>query len=234
MASWTNLSNLESNYIISASDWNVIFGPNGNMQYLKDRADFLLNDYQFTFNGSSLNLPMTWPQGDSSNISSSGTIYYPTWQSNQIYKNPYITFEKTGKYFCILQINAQIKYFDLIELLHYNIKCIITDTSGNLNFTSVIETGYQNQANSLQIIKYQIPFVLDVPFATDLNIGFVAQANYSSAYYQDKYGEPSELNYKILVDCSLNTFKISTYLEKVDVSTSFVLDSTTLNGTSAF
>ena len=44
MASWNDTQNIALGDVVSTTQWNNIFGPNPSMQYIKNRADFLLVD----------------------------------------------------------------------------------------------------------------------------------------------------------------------------------------------
>lgn len=255
MASWTNLIDEDAEYIVTANDWNILFGPSGNMQYIKDRADYLVTSNQKQFNASTVTIQFAWPQGNSQNISSMGTIQYPTWHLSGFPQNQYITFNDIGKYLCVLQANINVEFARaslITELHYYTIKTLISDTLGNLNITHLTQTGfsyyvipnvYYDDFGESANMKFQVIFVLDVPFPTDLLIGYVGQVNYDvdpvsgAPYYFPKFEEEFGIyynSYNVYLDSYLNVFKIPTYADAIIPSTSFILNTTTLNGTSTF
>lgn len=232
MAIWTDLTNFNLGKTISAAEWNIIFGPDGNMQYLKDRSDQIVFDYYYDYTSGVIRVPSGWPQGNADNVASTGTVSYPIWLVSGVPTSRYITLQGPGKYLCVLQVDANAVYGWLKQIRYSTIKTIVTDTLGNLNFTHLQQMGYQTEltfigGNLTQDVKYQVPFVFDAPFDSDLIIGFARQRNFETALYDD-----TTISFNL--SAKLMIHKISTYQEVPNVSTSFILNTTTLNGTSSF
>jgi hypothetical protein len=230
MASWTDLNNVRLGKVITFSEWNTIFGPAGNMQYLKNKSDQIVFDYYYDYTSGIFLVPFGWPQGNSDNVANTGTVTYPTWSIAGVPQQQYITLTGPSKYICILQVNSDLSYSGT-NMRYSTLRTTITDSQGNLNFSQLQQVGYDDigfiGGPKRQNMNYQIPFVVSVMHETDLTIGFVAQLNFQPARYAERFPN-------LLVSCELMLQKIPTYILPTNVSTSFILDTTTLNGTSSF
>lgn len=240
MANWNDLKNKGLGSVIGASQWNTIFGPDGNMQYLKDRADQITFNNYNNYSTGKIRVPFGWPQPNVNDVSIKGTVIYPTWKVSGIPQKEYITLDGPAKYLCLLQIHGDLNYLRRNgDIFRYStIKTIVTDTNGNLNFTHLQQTGYPlnttlNFYDTLtQDVKYQVPFIFDAPYDSDLLVGFVCQRNFQESLSVDNY-DLSKIYY-FSIDCNLTIVKLSSYREPAEVSTSFILNTTTLDGSSSF
>jgi hypothetical protein len=232
MASWNDTQNIALGDVVSTTQWNNIFGPNQSMQYIKNRADFLLVDYYYKYVGNPYILTAGWPQGDSTDFAAMGDVYYPIWILNGVTTNDkYITLNGPAKYLCVVQcdvVSDQQDYRNNNSVL----RLMVNDTGGYTNFsTTNLNKGIGSAiTGTLSPFKYSIPFALDAKFTTDLVLGFAAVQNYENIYTASAQYGP--VNFRITP--SIMIYKIPMYMEQVTVTTSFVIDTSTLSGTSNF
>jgi hypothetical protein len=223
MASWTNLENLPLGTLITSNAWNVIFSPNGNMQYLKDIADKITFSYYYDFEFGYTTYLNRWPQGDASNVASTGTINYPLWLVGGIPQENRITLKGPAKYFGIMKVNV---FINTTSVTYATVKTIFSDTSGNLNFTHISQTGYDTGINQ-QNYSYSIPFSIDSPFENDLMIGFVFQPNYETSFYLGTDIVDIGVSGKLML------YQTSAVFNSPLPATSFILNTSVLNGSSS-
>lgn len=232
MASWNDTQNIALGDVVSVTQWNNIFGINQSMQYIKDRTDFVVVDYNYKYIGNPYILTTGWPQGDSTDFAATGDVYYPIWILNGVTTNKqYITLSGPAKYFCIVQsdvISDQEDYRNNDSIL----RLMISDTGGFTNFsTTNLNKGIgAASTGTLSPFKYSIPFAIDAKFATDLTIGYAAVQNYENIYSASAQYGP--VNFQITP--SVMIYRLPIYREPITSASQFTIGTSTLQGTSKF
>lgn len=232
MSSWNNMQNIVIGDVVSVTQWNNIFGPNQSMQYVKDRADFVITNYYYKYLGNPYTLTAGWPQGDLTDYASTGDVYNPTWILNGIStNNQYITLSGPAKYFCVVQcdvVSDQEDYRNNDSVL----RLLVNDTGGFTNFstTNLNEGIGSASTGTLSPFKYSIPFAVDAPFDTDLIIGFAAVQNYENTYSASAQYGP--VNFQITPTVMI--YRVPFYKESITPTSSFIINTTTLQGASRF
>ena len=231
MSSWTNVTDIKRGDTVSVSQWNAIFGVNQSMQYIKDRTDFVVTDYDYKYIGTTYTLIAGWPQGNGANFAATGDVFYPNWMINGITTNKqYITLSGPAKYLCIVQANVDIDQEDYRNNDSI-LRLLVSDTGGFTNFstTNLNKEVGSSTTGTIVTLKYSVPFVVDAPFNTDLVVGFAAIQNYESIYSASAQYGPVNFQISPLV----MVYKLPIYITPTIKSTSFIIGISSLNGTSS-
>jgi hypothetical protein len=231
MSSWTNAIDIARGDTVSVSQWNAIFGINQSMQYIKDRTDFVVTDYDYKYTGTVSTLVAGWPQGDDTDFAATGDVLYPNWMINGITTNKqYITLPGPAKYLCIAQANINVNQEDYRNNDSI-LRMLISDTGGFTNFsTTDLNKGVGAQTTDTIVpLKFSVPFAIDAPFSTDVVVGFAAIQNYESIYSASAQYGPVEFQ----ISPSVMVYKLPIYINSTSVSTSFILGTSNLSGTSS-
>jgi hypothetical protein len=231
MSSWTNAIDIARGDTVSVSQWNAIFGLNQSMQYIKDRTDFVVTDYDYKYTGTVSTLVAGWPQGDDTDFAATGDVLYPNWMINGITTNKqYITLPGPAKYLCIAQANINVNQEDYRNNDSI-LRMLISDTGGFTNFsTTNLNKGVGAQTTDTIVpLKFSVPFAIDAPFSTDVVIGFAAIQNYESIYSASAQYGPVEFQ----ISPSVMVYKLPIYINSTSISTSFILGTSNLSGTSS-
>lgn len=227
MASWTPLTDIKIGELVTSENWNQIFGPDGNQAFLKPYADQLTNDYYKEYYVDFIRIQSGWPQGNPDNYANGGNLTYMPW----IYlgipeENSTIKITEPAKYLGIFWCSLSSIYAGSNTTPNpslSSLKVLIYDTSGSVN----IQHYYQSFSPS-PAISFTIPFIIDVKFETEITVAMVAIQDFS-----DSTSANSRMQWEIY-DGKISFHKLPMKTSEIIPTTSFILGSSTLNGTSNF
>jgi len=223
---WTNLQDLNLGEVITSTVWNNITGPDGNMAYLKNISDNFANTIFQKYTALGITgsfgyiIKSGWPQGLSTQAQM-GSITYPTWGLNGLPVNQYITITGPAKYIAVLHL--QVKSTQNINSEFSVLRTIISDTSGNVNLNVPVF----NFSNSFATtdFSFQVPFVIDAPYDTDLIIGFCAQQDFQNSNSASLSGK---VQFEVLP--TLTYQKLPSLIAASEIIGSFILGTSAGNG----
>lgn len=233
MPTWTELVDLPLGTTIETSLWNTIFGPDGNEAYLKQYSDYVSYELEKVYFADNIIVRCGWPQGlvtDSRGYEiyyNTGDVVIPQWYIAGYPTGQYITLDGPAKYLAVLNIQLDISISNVGNTSVFRI--IILDSTGGLNIQKTIPSPAADIDTGSSNTEYSFPIIIDAPFQTDLMVGFVAQQNLNE--------HPSLLVpdvYRIEGNTQISFYKIPTYIESQIATTSFILGTSSLLGTSSF
>lgn len=227
MASWTPLTDYTLGELITSENWNAIFSPNGNQAFLKPYADQLTNDYYKEYQVDYFRIYSGWPQGDANNHASSGSPTYMPWMFLGLpVENSAIKITEPSKYLGIFWCHIQCSYKGTNITPNANLsalKILIYDTSGSVN----IQHHYQSFAPNPPL-AITIPFIVDAKYETEIMVAAVAIQNFSNSTTAN-----SRVEWE-MYDGKISFHKLPMKTSSVSPTTSFVLGTSVLDGSSNF
>lgn len=230
--SWTDLIDIPLGTTLYTSSWNTIFGPNGNEAHLKKYADVVTYEQETIYNLEEIVIKSGWPQGVVTPVPYiyaaprdeyyiTGDVTYPNWTTLGVVIGNYISLAGPAKYLAVLNIDTYLDNASLIppQLL----RIIISDTSGNLHLQKTI-SGPLDGPPDYSDESFNFPFLIDTNADTNLVIGFTLQEGLPFTPWYLKLKNSSSIQFH----------KLPALLSTLTATTSFVLGTTTLLGTSEF
>ena len=233
MPSWTELVDLPLGTTIQTSLWNTIFGPDGNVAYLKQYSDYVSYELEKVYFADNIDIRCGWPQGlitDSQDFVvaayyNTGDVVTPRWYVAGYPTEQYITLDGPAKYLAVLNIQFYANNYDDLSTL----RIIILDSTGGLNIQKTIVTPDTGISTGSVYTEYSLPIIIDAPSQTDLIIGFINQQRLDDISNVD-----DPVYFSIQGNTSISFYKLPVYINAPTVATSFVLGTSSLLGTSAF
>jgi hypothetical protein len=226
--SWTNLIDIPLGTTLYTTSWNAIFSPNGNEAHLKKYADAITYEQEIIYYLEERTILSGWPQGGITTPQGfpeyyvTGDVTYPKWTIAGILLDNYITLSGPAKYLSVINID----YYptSINATFQPLLRIIISDTSGNLHLQkTVLSPRVVTPDNSLESLSF--PFIIDTNTETNLVVGFVLQGGSVGG------GGPS---IQLQNSSSIRFHKLPALIPNLNATTSFVLGTTTLSGTSGF
>jgi hypothetical protein len=234
--SWTDLIDIPLGTTLYTSSWNVIFGPNGNEAHLKKYADALTYEQETIYNLEELVIHGGWPQGSlpinpyflpDDVYYVTGDVTYPNWTTLGVRIGNNIELAGPAKYLAVINIDTLISYISFDINYPPLLRIIVSDTSGNLHLQKTIYSQLRNPVEfpDYSNSSFSFPFLIDTNTKTNLVVGFTLQG-----------GEPfiSSPFVKLKNSSSIIFHKLPAFIPTLEASTSFILGTTTLSGTSEF
>ena len=239
MPSWTELSNLPLGTTIQTSFWNSVFGPNGNVAYLKEYADYVSYELEKVYFADNINVRCGWPQGlitDSQDFVveayyNTGDLVIPRWYVAGYPTEQYITLDGPAKYLAVLNIQFYAENYNPVsgDVSLSTFRVVILDSTGGLNVQKTIVTPDARILTGNAYTEYSLPIIIDAPFQTELIVGFINQQRLDGI---SNINNPAYFSIK--GNTSISFYKLPIYTNSPTVATSFVLGSSNLLGTSVF